>query len=407
MCFCISDSLSVRLSGSAGLSPAQLSAAEVVSALLLEEMRQMQPVGEKMAQPGGHGGQPQRGISTASASAGASAGSLGLEEACSRAALRLVHTAMRAAGDAQVGDIAPLSALGDPAALRELVARTQGGAALAEDVSLLREEKRRLDDCVAELKSSLAAMDKRRHEKDDLVLRVNAECAAAKERGRQALLELQSLADQMLVERGEAQALGQAKAALERELTALGRKAADLSSLGEMEAKALVGMRARLSAARGDTDRWEQRAQEARGEADGEESRIQSTKAAAGDQLKLLQQELTRIQADLKAGRRSAGDLEKIRLGLDGDILRRRAEAEAQAAARGRELDEALRRATVLGAEQREMQADVDRLALNKRQVWGVSICRFANLLVFVALSLFAIILLLLSLPLAGAGRSH
>lgn len=260
-------------------------------------------------------------------------------------------------------------ALGDNTVLQSLIERTQRGARTAEDIEAQTEEKRRLQECVDELKQSLAALDKKRHEKDDIVKAVNAECESAKERARVTINELQNLADQMLADKGELESLAKSKTAVQKEIEGLNRKMGDVASLCQIESKNLSTVRARLSSARDETDKWELRSQETRLEADNEEKRLRETKTIAGDQIKLLQQEVGRLHGDIKAGRRALEDLEKIRRNLDEEILKRRNDADSQHSALSRELDGTLRKTSSLRSEQRNIQVEIDKIALQKRQV--------------------------------------
>ena len=117
--------------------------------------------------------------------------------------------------------------------LQSLIERTQRGAATLEDMKSMAEEKARLQDCIDELKQSLSALDKKRHEKDEIVKAVNSECENAKARAKQTINELQNLANEMVRDRQELDSLEKAKLAVRKEIEGLSRKMSDTSSLSQ------------------------------------------------------------------------------------------------------------------------------------------------------------------------------
>ena len=338
-----------------------------------------------------------------------------LEEACTHAALRLVNTAINVVKTNgispaqvsfyyalskfsfidfsnfceifnQVSDIPPLVALGNDAVLQGLIEKTQRGVASLEDISALQVEKTKLEECIEELQVSLTSLDKKRFEKNDLVKAVNTECDTAKEKARSALHELQRLADQMVSQKEEIESLESAKSGIEREIEGKTRKLNDLAAVIEIETKNLNSIRKRLSSARDETSRWELLASETRLEADTEEKKLRDTKMIASDQIKLLQQDVARLHSDIKANRRAIEDSEKIKANLDDEILKRRSDADTQFTLSSRDLDETLRKTSALRSEQRNIQIDIDKLIMRKRQV-----CLFPCMIfVLFALALFS-----------------
>jgi hypothetical protein len=136
----------------------------------------------------------------------------------------------------------------------------------------------------------------------------------------------------------------------------------------ELEARSIEALKARAVTAREEADKWEAEAHKAKSLADEENMRLRTVRAVAGEQVKMLQQELNQIQINLRASRRATGEQEQLRRDLEEEMARRKADGESMQLALARELDEASRKLTSIKTEIRSLRLEADKMSISKRQ---------------------------------------
>jgi chromosome segregation ATPase len=187
-------------------------------------------------------------------------------------------------------------------------------------------------------------------------------------RGLRAVGELQALAEGLQRDREEVDALSRSRASLTREIEAAHAALSDTRASVELETRSIEALKARAVTAREETDKWEAEAHKAKSLADEENTRLRTVRAVAGEQVKMLQQELNQIQISLRASRRATGEQEQLRRDLEEEMARRKADGESMQLALARELDDASRKLTSIKTEIRGLRLEADKMSISKRQ---------------------------------------
>lgn len=142
-----------------------------------------------------------------------------------------------------------------------------------------------------------------------------------------------------------------------------------INSMTQLENQNILSVRSRLTEMREECEKYESRVAMLKSKTTEEENKLRSAKNIAGDQIRILQNDLLHLQNAIKTSQGTISELERGRVRFEEEMEIRRRELEQQNNSIAREINEAERKNAHLASDLRNVKQEHDILQQKKKQL--------------------------------------
>lgn len=144
---------------------------------------------------------------------------------------------------------------------------------------------------------------------------------------------------------------------------------AELNNLSQLEHKNITSTRNRLAELHKDCSEWETRVAAMKDKFTNEDMRYRNAKSLGTDQIRLLQSDLLKLEADLKAKKRALDETDKLRKALEVEADSRQRDINQQLLVLARDLEDATRNLSSAQGAVRTARLELEQVQSQKKHV--------------------------------------
>jgi len=258
--------------------------------------------------------------------------------------------------------------LGDRNVLARIVAEARAGMCSIEEIQALKKEQEALVSMNNDLDDKGQALEKMIVDKEVMLEKLVEQTNESKKQAQGTIDELDNLSKRLIAGKDEISRTEADHILAKRLLDACRQDLQDAIANNDIEHKNLASVRERVNDVRKEIALQEEKLLKTKEKIVEEESKIRQTKAIANDQLRILQTDLGKIEADFKNKQRAIEDVDKYRRGMEEESEVRRRDLETQLATLIRDIEEENRKLSNARSDARASRLESEQLVIKKRQ---------------------------------------